>query len=96
MALRAVIDGEPADFLRFLWLAVTGVAASDAGEVSGRSPVEGFEKIEFAADDAPASGLGRTAAKGEKQAAGFVDQKDSHANPGVIRAEQGDAPFALN
>jgi hypothetical protein len=57
---------------------------------------EGFEKIEFAADNAPATGLGRPAAKGEEQAAGFVDQEDSHANPGVIGEEQGDAPLALN
>ncbi len=57
---------------------------------------EGFEKIEFATDNAPATGLGRTSAEREKETAAFVDQEDSHANPGVIRAEQGDVPFALS
>jgi hypothetical protein len=36
---------------------------------------EGFEKIEFAADNAPATGLGRAAAERQQKAAGFVDQR---------------------
>ena len=35
-----------------------------------------FEKIEFAADDAPATGLGRAAAEREEQTAGFVNQEE--------------------
>jgi hypothetical protein len=58
--------------------------------------LQGFEKIEFAADNAPATGLGRATAEREEQAAGFVDQEDSHTYPWIIRAEQGDAPFVLN
>jgi len=87
-----VVDGEPADFLRFLRLTIPGVAARHARQISGRNPVlafagqemigdaqerinrdggadffqrladgtvfEGFKKVEFAADDAPATGLG--------------------------------------
>jgi hypothetical protein len=58
--------------------------------------LEGLQKVEFASHDAPATGLGRAAAEREEQAAGLVNQKNTHAHPRIIRAEQGGAPFVLN
>ena len=45
--------------------------------------LESFEIVDFAADDAPASGLGRPVAKREKDAAEIVDQEDTHADAGM-------------
>ena len=52
--------------------------------------LEGFEKIYFAADDAPAARFGRPLAEGEEHAAVVVGQEDADANSGLRRFGHGD------
>ena len=42
--------------------------------------LERFEVVDFAADDAPATGFGRPVAESEKDAAEFIDEEDTHAD----------------
>ena len=52
--------------------------------------LESFEKVHFAADDAPATGLGRPLAQGEKHAAVVVGQENADADSGLRNIEHKD------